>query len=638
MENTLDPVTLVPPLIFDRKICEIELKGNEPPSFRFELNQAENELLIIPLYKLDCEQRQSYQFDLTISDCSEKKQRSNRSSFFLVVYDINEHVPVFDKSVYTFKVESGTSFSYVFEAHDADCGQTYSSVCGYNFVNQPTGLPFMFSSVSKGKLFSTKPLNYYDQEKYEFEISAIDCGNKISNFSKVIIIVEKPCKLGWRNIHDVTLESDHACLLPDAYFETCGHNCTSFSLESELAVNEGRCLLESAETTIQRCPGMGDNLLEPGFSAAANQIFTFYGTVTALEIPPIASIIPETYSFGMWLRHNKMVHENSEKESIICQTDSFTKNRHHFHFYLHNCNFGLTWRKPTSSRTTSRIETRSQFHWNTMQFCDNSWHFIVLNVDTHDTVQLFIDGQLQNVSTSKFSDPLMNTNDSVAWTIGACWHAKEASFVQHYEGKMGSLNYLPGKLQEPQPCQRKCLEYLDYLTTHSERIHVITERGGKPKQKLSGLENMDSSEFEGMIRNVHYINVAAYVENNFKRTVKIDSTAICVKESTNDIKKFHQFFNVTINSTDKSRLSIRSRSDIYSYSNVTLYRGVQLFPEVDFAMSASEKTRRVINSCKLFIYPPLKDINRKEGLSLAEVANLLMLKARLLILQLSVAT
>ena len=628
VENTLDPITLVPPLTLDRKICEIELKGNEPPAFRFELNQFENELLIIPLQQLNCEQRQTYQFELTFTDCSAKKRRSNRSTFFVVVYDVNEFVPQFEESKYEFSIESGERFSHIFEATDSDCDQTYSSICDYELIlnDDQKSVPFRFSSLVKGKLQSTKKLDYKVKANYSFQMSAKDCGNKESKLIPVTVRVEPPCTLGWQGIKNVNLDSHLACLLPEAHFESCRYNCTSFSIETELVPDESGCILESDETRLQRCPGRGDNLLETGHGPEAKQIYTFYGTNTALEIVPIAEMMPEKFGFASWLQHESSDQNDRDKESVICETDKYDKNRHHFHLYLHNCNFGLTWHKKAFSRDEMVIETRTQFHWSTKQFCDANWHYVVLNVDTHSTVELYIDGEFQNISSSRFGEPFINNNQSVSWAVGACWHGRELDFVQHYEGKMASLNYIAGQHQDETPCDQKCLEYLDYLTTHNGGVHVINERrGGKSRQKLSGLENTTASQFEKMTRNVHYINTASY-GNDFSRVIKVDSTAVCFKRDSREVTKFHQSFNISIGVAEDDNLIMRTNSNAYSYSNLTLYRGVQLFPEVKFHMGRDAKERRRIESCRMLIYPPLEGINRDEGLSLAEIGNLIMLK------------
>ena len=639
VENTLDSITLVPPLVLDRKICEIELKGNEPPAFRFELNQYENELLIIPLRQLNCEERQTYQFDLTFTDCSEKKRRSNRSTFFVVVYDVNEFVPEFEAQKYEFSVESGERFSHIFEAFDQDCDQTYSSICEYNLrlTSGQERVPFRFSSIVKGKLHSTKSLDFSSQANYSFHIQAKDCGNKISRLIPVTVKVEPPCNLGWKNIKNVTINSHLACLLPEAHFESCRFNCSSFAIESELVPGKSGCLLESEEARLQRCPGIGDNLLETGLGPEARQIYTFHGTLTALEIVPIAEIMPEKFGFATWLQPEKfnegeLDQDDRGKQTIICQTDTEGKNRHHFHFYLHNCNVGLTWHKPTFRRDSLRIETRTQFHWSTRHICEDAkWHYIVLNVDTHNSVNLFVDGKPQNLSNSRFGEPFVNLNQSVSWTIGACWHGKEGvnngEFVQHYQGKMASLNYIPSEHQNEEPCDRKCLEYLDYLTTHNEEAHVINEErsGGKSRQKLSGLENTTWLQFEQMARNVHYINTASF-DSSFSRLVRVESTAVCYKVDTGEVRKFHQAFNITVTPNDDN-LIIRTQSNFYSYSNETLNGGVRLFPEVRFDMDFDDKQKRKIESCSMKILPPLEGINRDEGLSIAgEIPDIILLK------------
>ncbi|CAI2722497.1 unnamed protein product [Schistosoma spindalis] len=118
----------------------------------------------------------------------------------------------------------------------------------------------------------------------------------------------------------------------------------------------------------------------------------------------------QLFTINFWMKHspifNKQYHEKNllnNRENILCSSDEYEKNRHHFAVFLHNCKLVvLIRREPTNESTLYSDSSQllpSQWRFDVDEVCDSNWHHYSLTYRPPETT--LVNGQKTLVSKSE---------------------------------------------------------------------------------------------------------------------------------------------------------------------------------------------------------------------------------------------
>lgn len=115
---------------------------------------------------------------------------------------------------------------------------------------------------------------------------------------------------------------------------------------------------------------------------------------TSVLVPKttVSQVIPEKFTFSFSMKHAAGTKdEQKEKQNILCETDDFNMNRHHFAVYIRHCKLELLLRR--EAKGASAEFRAAEWRWEAPEVCDDQWHSYAILFSDLDNVQLLIDGR-----------------------------------------------------------------------------------------------------------------------------------------------------------------------------------------------------------------------------------------------------
>ena len=147
---------------------------------------------------------------------------------------------------------------------------------------------------------------------------------------------------------------------------------------------------------------------------------------------------------SLWLKRPSTA-DPSVKEQVFCGSDSHAMNRHHFGLYFYRGSLKFLMRKEHSPASEHDVFYPSLWEWSMpANVLDNQWHLYELRLD-YPNAQLSVDGVhfVENKTNSDIVDAYelaaSGGRGQVAVYVGACYHARTDSLVEHFEGDVGSI-------------------------------------------------------------------------------------------------------------------------------------------------------------------------------------------------------
>ncbi|XP_061538199.1 calsyntenin-2-like isoform X2 [Phycodurus eques] len=520
-ENT-DVVLLDPPLValdkdapipYAGEICAFNIHGLEAPFEAVVLNGTSGEGQLRARGLVDCELQKEYTFIIQAHDCGSgprgtEGKKSHKAVVHIQVNDVNEFAPVFREPEYQAAVTEGKIYDSILqvEATDQDCSPQYSQICNYQITT--TNTPFAIDR--NGNIRNTEKLSYDQEQQYEIQVTAWDCGQKRALHSVLVRIDIKPvCKPGWQGWNkqvDYEPGTGSKQLFPKMHLETCGGPLSSARTTVELLTSHiGKgCDRETySEKSLQKLCGAssGSTDLLPTPSAATNWtaslmtdsgrdsdlIFRFDGHQAA-KIPGwvVPQNLTDQFTIATWMKHGPSPGLRAEKETLLCNSDKTEMNRHHYSLYVHNCRLVLLLRRDFTQVDTFRP---AEFHWKLDQICDKEWHYYVINVE-FPAVTLYVDGVTYDPYLVTDDWPIHPSQIDVQLTVGACWQGGEVTkprFTQYFRGSLSGLTIRPGKIESQKviSCLQACKEGLDINSLESLDKSI---KPSEPRITITGLE------------------------------------------------------------------------------------------------------------------------------------------------------
>ncbi|KAH8855842.1 Calsyntenin-1 [Schistosoma japonicum] len=205
----------------------------------------------------------------------------------------------------------------------------------------------------------------------------------------------------------------------------------------------------------------------------------------------------ESFTINFWMKHSPTFNRQYEnnlfngRENILCSSDEYEKNRHHFAVFLHNCKLVVLIRREPNNESSISDSTQlipSQWRFDVDEVCDSNWHHYSLTYhppklksvndqneftsgsESNIELQLYLDGQLvpNNAELVQIAEnmPMVHlssrNHEFVRTSVGACWHGRSAQFTQHFVGYLAGLIFTHGYIQSEEEllCLTNCEPHL----------------------------------------------------------------------------------------------------------------------------------------------------------------------------------
>ncbi|KAK0394988.1 hypothetical protein QR680_001047 [Steinernema hermaphroditum] len=557
-------------------ICKYELAAEDPNDtlpFEVEVIDKTNGNAVLQLsdgFHLDCA-KSEYRMRLMAVRCGDDASKSESVALKVNVKDVNNHAPEFEEPWYTYFVDEGKADLKIARlvATDKDCGYPYGQICRYEISNALDGFPFEIDE--QGVLRNTRALNYTDTHSYILTILAHDCGMKKSKSTLVTVNVRPKCANDLVNIGEnieLSGDSENIKLAPTGSVHVCPEDdkCTVKHVEAVFSLTNGTCAKETLinEDTVKRCKLHSEtvNLLpRPDIAASSSsestssleddadddeeaensvektdEKYLFDGKSNAVIVPSnvVKGLVPERFSLTFAMKHAKgSKAEQSAKQNILCESDDFNMNRHHFAVYLRHCKLEMLLRREAESTAEFRA---AEWRWTLPEVCDNQWHTYVISFTHLDEVHLYVDGRRvdENDRNPEILDdwPLHKTSKTkTRLVVGACWHGRNQAMAQFFSGHLSSMYYLPGQIEKPDTiaCMHECHEQLkfgpidDLLEGEEVTSDIVNSR---LTIKANNAEDLTS-----LLQKVSYENTSP-TKSVLKRPFEVTSTVTCTSGTT----------------------------------------------------------------------------------------------------------
>ena len=186
------------------------------------------------------------------------------------------------------------------------------------------------------------------------------------------------------------------------------------------------------------------------------------------------------FSLNTWLRRPANA-DKTIKEQVLCGSDSHAMNRHHFGLYFYRSSIKFLMRKENSEENKDDQFYPSLWEWSLPEnvLKDDQWHFYEIKLN-YPTALLYIDGIhfVENKTNSDIIDAyeLAESDNSgdIATYIGACYHARTNSLVDHFEGDIGSVVMIKNHVDnhEKKACKAHCSESIEMNMVGNENFIV----------------------------------------------------------------------------------------------------------------------------------------------------------------------
>ncbi|KAI1720131.1 cadherin domain-containing protein [Ditylenchus destructor] len=572
---------------------------------------------------IDCSKAE-WRVQVTALRCADDNARSEPVTLKISVKDTNNHAPQFEAPWYTFEVDEGkvTDIARIF-ATDADCGHPYGKICRYEITNTLDGNPFEIDD--QGVLSTTKPLNHSQADSHILTVVAHDCGMLRSKSTLITVHVRPKCVDGVKTDSKESVRfapgSGGARLFgPDTDVVMCQREdiCTVQNVEAQVDLHlksitqvdigiAKECGLQAdtldllpqttdppKETKTSLAEDEDDDELDERIAGDDEQKYLFNGKSNAVIISPnvIKRVIPEAFTLSFVMKH-KGDAKDSVKQNLLCETDDFGMNRHHFGVYIRHCKLELLLRREAEG---SPAEFRAaEWRWSSPSICDGQWHSYAIIFTDLDNVTLLLDGErfTENERNPEILDdwPLhQTTGHKTKLVVGACWHGRNQAMVQFFNGHLSSMFLLPGAVEPETTIQ--CLH------KHSERLNIHAIDSLIPGEgiifdkqqtqltlKAKSLQNLTSLlkevEFvagrrnDGSALKVHSVRPGS-------RSVSVTTRVTCLDNRTIPLGSFQSTVNVI--KPDIPHLSI-SGQNVVSTERRNIKTGVLMLPNIQITVT-----------------------------------------------------
>lgn len=475
------------------------------------------------------------------------------------------------------------------KARDNDCTND-GFACSYQLVSEDEmGLvldeKFPFKVDSNGVISSTQPLTKAGQ--YSFKVRAIDCLNKDEYVeAPVHIEVVESCLPQWTDyLNDLTPVSESTNLFESMRVVSCdqhdqnaltnedseckigkvitnvkfvldpaisnacnkNENCddNKESITSKVVLFSGKPDATSSSNSDEDADSEDDD--EDDESSEENKIIktstpinkplnfrTFSKEIENAQKIDFDARFTDVFTLSAWLRRPSDA-DKQIKEQVFCGADSHSMNRHHFGLYFYKGNIKFLLRKEATVGADVEKFYPSLWQWSLSEklLNDKIWHLYEIKFN-YPKAELFIDGNLfvENLTNSDIIDALelKNTNEAepVSTYIGACYHARTKSLVDHFEGDIGPVKLIKKinmkNADQTSECKPICDEAIQINMIGNEKF--LNSIKNANSNEIS-IETSSLNDMSQLIAKVNYVNKKITKPKIGSRNLILNTTIQC---------------------------------------------------------------------------------------------------------------
>jgi hypothetical protein len=229
----------------------------------------------------------------------------------------------------------------------------------------------------------------------------------------------------------------------------------------------------------------------------------------------------DEFTLNVWIRRPANA-DKQIKEQVLCGSDASAMNRHHFGLYFYRGNIKFLMRKEASAAAAvnSIVDTfyPSLWQWTLDEkiLNDGEWHFYEIKLN-YPKANLYIDGQLfaENLTNSDIIDAYELKNDetySLTTYIGACFHARTKTLVDHFEGDIGPLKLIKTNVnlnkqqqqQQKTECIMNCMESIEINMIGNEKyLNSIKQNSNQNEIRI---QTSSLNELNQIVSKISYKN------------------------------------------------------------------------------------------------------------------------------------
>uniref|UniRef100_A0A1I7UA46 CLSTN_C domain-containing protein n=1 Tax=Caenorhabditis tropicalis TaxID=1561998 RepID=A0A1I7UA46_9PELO len=582
---------------------------------------------------LDCK-KPEYNLQVQAVKCDNDMVKSEGVSLKIRVKDTNNHAPEIENPWYTFHVEEGKVIEEVgvLKATDKDCGHPKGEICEYEITNGLKELPFAINN--QGVLRTTQPLNFTQSKSYILTVVAIDCAMRKSKSALVTVHVDEKCVQGITAMNErvnYAAGTGSKLLLPDVSLEFCEKEtvCDPKSVQSIIEIRAGHvtqgCARDTVydNQTIQSC-GLSTSTVkllneEALTSSAENQILADQGIefdgARGLTVADDVhqGLIPDHFTLSFSMKHAAGIKdEQSNKQNILCESDDFNMNRHHFSVYIRHCKLEVVLRREAGATADFRA---AEWRWSMPEVCDNEWHSYSLLFNGIDDVNVIVDGKSFKADERNpeiLDDwPLHKTKATkTKLVVGACWHGRQQKLAQFFRGQLSAIYLLSGAVESERAikCAHTCPEQLQF--TGVDELLDGQSATFSPDLTTLTLKAETSKQIGQMLKRVAYVNTQEKPAPGH-RVFHVETEVTC-KQDDKKVKLPSSKGYVFVQQVAEPTLSISASSELKSTQHMVKV-GQAMVPDLTITVSQNNAKNNgeledvtqshKIDYCKMHLQP-----------------------------------
>lgn len=530
--------------------------------------------------------------------CADDSARSEIVTLKITVKDTNNHIPEFEAPWYSFDVDEGKTGEIArIYASDGDCGHPYGKICRYEITNALDGNPFQIDDQGILTTVKPLNASYgeshiltivaHDCGMLSSKSTLVTihvrpkCVNGLmtTKNSNIGNVITKPDSIV--NVEASGLSAARR-LMPNVSVRLClkEQTCTVKYAESKILLyqlptyvnintdslklcafqHENIELLPEQNATVLKPTTLTDNDLDDedidedeeeddedakidksensdNSEEENEKKYYFNGKSNSIIVSrnKIKSVIPQNFTLTFAMKHKPGTKEQqSVKQNILCETDDFAMNRHHFAVYLRHCKLELLLRREAKN---SVAEFRAaEWRWQAAEMCDDKWHSYAIVFIDLDNVKLYIDGKLFDTTDRDpeiLDDwPLHETKQhKTRLVVGACWHGRQQTMVQYFTGYLAKMFIAMGKIESENSIE--CL-HSQHGSLNFDAINrlVVGESVifDKSQFELTVKAN-NLKSLASLLQNIEFKIDANAPKNQNKRHFIVNSHVDCVEEN-----------------------------------------------------------------------------------------------------------
>ncbi len=298
------------------------------------------------------------------------------------------------------------------------------------------------------------------------------------------------------------------------------------------------------------------------------------------------------FTLSAWLRRPSNADKNV-KEQVFCGSDSNLMNRHHFGLYFYHGSLKFLLRREPSAKNeqmskneeTSELFYPSLWEWSLSEslLTDNKWHMYEIRF-SYPNAYLYIDGIkfTENTTNTDIVDAYelseVNQSGPISVYIGACYHARTKSLIDHFEGDIGSVILVKKTIEQENIvlCKQGCNEHIELNMVGNENYLKAIQSSSSNEISM---HTANSNDMIQLLRKLTYVNKDTFPFAG-SRSLSLETTIKC-KNSDKQTKLSPIVIDLEVNRQKQEYNIELVGSKQLSFFRFELENGIEPFKDIE---------------------------------------------------------